>query len=135
MKTVLGVSNTSKNRLLYVMSGCHNFVEDLVNRYKLPATSALTSFRESQEKKMRTITSEFYTTFAMVDQSWKEPLQQHVRHSVTRFAMHGFHHKLCQRRGFHEPSGSCTCIYCDGICGTYHYNSCESPPPFFQLIS
>jgi hypothetical protein len=39
----------------------------------------------------------------MIDKNWKKANQQQ-RQVVTRFAIHGFHHKLCKNKKIHNPT-------------------------------
>jgi len=133
LKPVLGVLRNSKNRLVFNLVGCLGLVEDLVQRFHLSETPALLEFRRQNEVKMRSIPQSFYQTPAMTEDFWKGPLQGATRHLITRFAVHGFHHKLCGRRDFHEPSSLCRCTYCGNVCDLYHFNDCISSPSLFQL--
>ena len=127
LKRALGLPRNAKNRLTYALAGTLPFVEDLVTRFSLEVTPALTVFRQRYSEKMREVPSEFYNTAAMKDGRWKQPLQE-LRHLVTREAVHGFHHKLCSRSGFHAPAPDCTCRLCGQQCSLYHSNSCAASP-------
>ena len=47
---------------------------------------------------------------------------QEQRQVVTRFAIHGFHHKLSKNKKFHKPTADCEC----GWCERYHIVNCEN---------
>ena len=134
LKRALGLPRNARNRLVYVLAGTVPFVEDLVRQFDLKVTPALTEFRENFSRKMRDVPRAFYETPAMTDNRWKEPLQE-LRHLVTRQAVHGFHHKLCLRTGFHEPSPECFCAFCGLQCPLYHHSECEASPSLKRLAN
>lgn len=133
IKRVLGLPRNAQNRLTYCLGGCQPFIEDLVRRFALADTPALREFRQRFEMKMREVPEEFYLTPAMQSSSWKEPLQQHRRHILTRYSIHGFHHKLCRRRDFHNPNNDCLCLYCNRECSRYHHAVCSLAPSLNDL--
>ena len=49
-----------------------------------------------------------------------------LRHLMTRFAVHGFHHRICNRDTYHEPDESCVCKLCErNGCDRYHVMTCK----------
>ena len=132
LKRVLGLPRAAQNRLTYCLAGTMPFIEDLVRRFSLPHTAALQQFRQSFDTKMREVPIEFYRTQAMTRETWKQPLQAD-RHAHTRYAVHGFHHRLCRKEGFHTPGPGCLCKYCGQSCPRYHLTACPSAPSLTQL--
>ncbi|KAJ4431276.1 hypothetical protein ANN_19873 [Periplaneta americana] len=47
-------------------------------------------------------------TPAMNTEEWKKPNFE-LRHVFTRTAAHGFHHRICAKRGYHSASEQCIC--------------------------
>ena len=56
---------------------------------------------------------------AMMTSEWTKP-NYALRHIVTQYAVHGFHHKVCAAKRFHEPSDGCVCMFCKNPCDHYH---------------
>ena len=132
LKKALGLPKSARNTATYQLAGALPFIEDLVKRFSLPATPALHEFRQEYSRKVRAIDHEFYLTPAMRSAEWKKPLQS-GRHLVTRYALHGFHHRLCLDPRFHVPNSRCTCKYCGGPCELYHLPACPAAPPISEL--
>lgn len=134
LKSVLGAPRNSLNRLVYALVGCTNYIEDLVARFNLEPTEALTKFREMFANKMRDIPPEFYSTKAMTCPKWRECNKQEVRFMVIGHALHGYHHKLCKTCTFHTPCSICVCKFCDQTCERYHLDNCQKCPPLSVLV-
>lgn len=133
LKRVLGLPRNARNRLVYPLAGTSTFIEDIVNRFQLAITPSLVSFRENFDRKMREIPREFYTTPAMTSVNWMGPLNQKLRHLMTRYAIHGFHYKLCERTHFHTPDTECVCRLCGRECSLYHFSACPDKPTLNDL--
>ena len=73
----------------------------------------------------REVDIEFYGISAMIDKNWKKANQEQ-RQVGTRFAIHGFHHKLCKNKEFHNPTADCECGFCEKKCERYHILNCEN---------
>ena len=123
-KRVLGVSKFTKNRLVYIISETITFVEELQKQYCLPRTDAFVGFLRQQEEKFACVDQEIWQTPALMADNWKRCLQE-SRHVLTRHAAHGFHHLICSRPGRHTANDDCSCLLCDGPCGTYHLLRCQ----------
>jgi hypothetical protein len=123
LKRVMGLPKNAKNRLVYLLANTKPLIEDLVRRFRLPLTPQLAEFRLRYAAKHREVDMCFYDTRAMTDHSWKKP-NPPQRHLICRYAVHGFHHKLCRRSDFHEPNANCTCRLCNSPCGRYHFGEC-----------
>jgi len=128
LKRVLCVYKKSKSRYVYLLTGAEYFVIELKERFNLPETDAYKKFKSIREQKVKEIDPEFYNTRAMSDpdKSWALP-EQKERHVATRFAVHGFHHFLCNNNEFHDVSDKCLCKLCGNACSTYHVIHCASP--------
>jgi len=132
LKRVLKVHKTSRNRLVYTLLGEVPFVQSFKERRGLADTRAWTLFRAQWESKCGEIDPMFYNVPAMRNHGWKEAGVDD-RHVWTRVAIHGFHHKLCLRRTFHEPSVDCTCRLCGQKCERYHILNCMCRPSLFAV--
>ena len=133
LKRCLGVHRTSRNRLVYLAAGTPLFVEDLVEKHILPRTAAYEDHIRTWEEKMADIDPAFFNTVAMFSDGWKAQ-NNAGRHRLLRFAMHGFHHKICLTEGFHESNDRCICRLCGSHCPTYHLQECLNPIPLGQLM-
>ena len=61
--------------------------------------------RELQGKR-DSIEESFYITDAMVNREWTQE-EYELRHIMTRFAIHGFHHRICARKTFYQANQEC----------------------------
>ena len=123
LKRVLGLHWSTRNRLAYQLAGAPLLSEALQKRFKLPRTPAFCETIAAFEKKLDEIDSEFYSTDAMVDGRWRGPMRTD-RHHITSFASHGYHHAVCERKGYHDPSAECRCSRCGEACLRYHAGTC-----------
>jgi hypothetical protein len=126
LKKCLGLSKYARSRHAYMLADTSTLVEELVRKYDLPWTPAYGKFLEQWEGKFAEIEQEFYNTEAMRSESWKGADIRN-RHLKCRYAEHGFHYKLCQRKNFHEPDHECLCDYCGESCKKYHFEVCGRP--------
>lgn len=124
LKRTLCLHPTARSRYAFLLANAPLFIEDLVKRYNLPTTKALTEWIRIWEVKLSEIDPSFFNTKAMQSEEWKGPGRV-TRHLTTRFALHGFHNKLCLTEGFHEPTETCVCRLCRGECPRYHAASCR----------
>lgn len=124
LKRFLGVSKFSPSRLVYEMARENFFIEDLRIQMQLPYTTSYGDLLDELKRKKEEIWEEFYTTDAMTTTEWTDSGYE-LRHSVTRFAIHGFHHKCCQRKTYHVPDTHCVCLWCGQRCERYHISHCE----------
>ena len=125
LKRAMGLHCTARNRLVYLLGDTPLFVEDLRRRFSLPVTPAFSEFISVWERKMAEVDPEFYNTGAMINDTWKGTNRLN-RHTVTRFAIHGFHHVLCNTTGYHSPDDTCVCVRCGEFCARYHAAECRS---------
>jgi hypothetical protein len=67
----------------------------------------------------------FYSTDAMVNREWTQE-ENDLRHVMTRFAIHGFHHRICSRKTFHQANQArCICVLCSEQCSINHVIECK----------
>ena len=126
LKRALGLHCSALNRLVYLLCDTPLFIEDLKRRYNLPTTRAYLEFINSWHMKMAEIDPDFFNTGAMTNDTWKG-VNRTNRHTVVRFAVHGFHHALCRTTGFHAPCDTCVCTKCGGRASKrYHASSCPA---------
>ena len=72
----------------------------IVKFFLLPIHIAFGSYQDqlrSRIRKREEVDMEFYGTSGMIDKNWKKANQEQ-RQVVTRFTVHGFHHKLCKNK-------------------------------------
>jgi hypothetical protein len=124
IKRVLGVSKYAKNRLTRALVGTVCFTEKIIKEMNLPVHDEVQRHLHVVMEKRGQIAADFYETPAMTQQIWKGPAQE-MRHAVTRQAVHGFHHLICGRRGFHEAGEGCMCVLCGQQATLYHLVTCE----------
>ena len=123
LKTALGVSKYTRSRLVYELAGEPFLIEDLRWKLDLPSTDSWRKLLEDREKKRKEIWPEFYTTEAMVNRAWTGTNQE-LRHFVNSMAVHGYHHKVCTAKHYHDPGPNCACELCDEQCDRYHVLRC-----------
>jgi hypothetical protein len=127
LKRVLGVSKYTKNRTVYIMTGCSSHCEDLVATYALEESPVLNVFLAELEDKLSDIDPDIYRTQALITENWKKSMAD-KRHVFCRTAAHGFHHHMCIRQIFHDVDEGCTCRFCGMTCKKYHYLDCQLSP-------
>ena len=132
LKRVLGLHRTARNRLVYLLVDTPLFVEELKQRFDLPASRSYETVLATWENKFAEIDADFLNTRAMQESTWKG-VDRSNRHVVARFAVHGFHHRLCATLGFHEPDVSCVCGRCGRFCERYHAPHCHLVPSLASL--
>jgi hypothetical protein len=64
---------------------------------------------ESPRGKRNSIEESFYITDAMVNREWMQE-EYDLRHVMTRFAIHGFHHRICSRKTFYQANQEYMCF-------------------------
>ena len=125
LKRVLSVSKYTPSRLVYVLTRETFFIEDLRHQVLLPSTQALQNLIKELQNKREEIWPTFYSTDAMMNNEWTKAGYA-LRHLMTRFAVHGFHHRICNRDNYHEPDESCVCKLCErNGCDRYHVMTCK----------
>ena len=125
LKRTLSISKFSRNSYAYILAQESLFIEDIKLSFDLPATQAFTSVTEERQIKARQIPTEIMETEAMTTDTWKGPNFQ-LRHLYTRFAVHGFHGKICGDSTYHDPRDNCICKLCHEPCPKYHLTHCKS---------
>lgn len=124
LKKALCLSKYTSSRLTYVLSKESFYIEDLRYQLLLTSTKAYENLLQELKAKRADICMEFYATDAMMNTEWKKANYE-LRHVMTRFAVHGFHFKLCSVEKYHQPNGHCVCKLCGDICDRYHATKCE----------
>lgn len=124
IKRAIGVSKYTRSRLAYLLARETFLIEDIRILFSLPSTQAIEKQLKELEKKREEIPQEFYGTGAMIDRTWTATSFD-IRHVVTRLAVHGFHHKICNNSVFHEPNERCKCKLCGRTCERYHIEICN----------
>ncbi|PSN37556.1 hypothetical protein C0J52_12543 [Blattella germanica] len=94
MKRVLGIGKTTPSRMTYLLMKETFVIEDIRQQLLLPNTWAYETTLQGLQEKRNNICSEFYTTEAMCSREWTQPNYE-MRHILTRYSVHGFHHKVC----------------------------------------
>lgn len=110
------------SRLAYELAKETFYIEDL--RLNLPSTGASNKLLERRKAKRAEIDIDFYGTTAMTDRNWTKENQEQ-RHTITRLAVHGFHHKICRNKTYHTPNADCVCELCGQRCKQYHITECR----------
>ena len=116
LKKVLGVPRNTKSPLAYELTRETFFLEDKRLTYLLPSTGPYEEVLEERKE----IHEDFYTTTTMQKRSWIKE-NQPQRPIIIKIATHGFHHKLCKTKIYHEPCESCLC---GDQCDIYHILKC-----------
>ncbi|PSN52113.1 hypothetical protein C0J52_04342 [Blattella germanica] len=107
LKKALGLSKFTPSRITYLLSKEPFYLEELRLQRLLTATRPYKTVMQEMEAKRTEIWQDLYSTDAMMNEEWKKA-EYELRHVVTRFAAHGFHHKFCCTDKFHQPSDDCT---------------------------
>lgn len=125
LKRALQVSRTTQTRLVYLLMDTDFFVRELMTSNGLQPTPAYEAHVRDREEKAADVDQEFLQTPAMNTEEWKKPNFE-LRHVFTRTAAHGFHHRICAKRGYHSASEQCICTLCGHSCSQYHILTCQA---------
>lgn len=125
LKRVMSISKHTLSRLAYELAREPFYIEDLRYEKMLPSTAGYDELLHELKEKKQAIWSDFYTTDAMTSTDWTKSGYE-LRHSVTRFAVHGFHYKACSTKRYHEPNLDCVCDWCGKPCDRYHVLQCSN---------
>ena len=123
LKRILGIAKTAPSRLAYMLARETFLIEDIRYNLLLPSTPQAEEHLRRRRQKREEIWPEFFTTEAMLNRKWSGPNQE-LRSAITRLSIHGFHHKLCSKSYYHEPTEDCRCKLCGEECERYHFNIC-----------
>ena len=124
IKRAIGVAKNTRSRLVYLLARETFLIEDLRTIFPQPNTTASENLLKSLIKRREEVPTDFYGTGAMIDRNWTTANFE-MRHLLTRLAVHGFHHVICNNPSFHEPSDSCKYTLCDQLCERYHLERCK----------
>ena len=125
LKRTLSISKFSRNSYAYILAQESLFVDDIKHSFNLSETQAYVTFTEERTSKARQIPAGIMETDAMTTESWKGPNFQ-LRHLYTRYAVHGFHGKICTESAYHDPKDNCICKLCNEPCPKYHLQKCKN---------
>ena len=110
-KRVMGVHESTKNRLIIIFAGFTMLTEELA--HKFGSTVTYNEYIESIERKLSDVDANIFRTPALTQDDWRKSNAK-KRHLVLRASVHGFHFKLCTKSKCFERSENCVCRYCDG---------------------
>jgi hypothetical protein len=125
IKRAIGVANTTRSRLVYLLAQEKFLIEDLRTRVQLPNTRASEKLLATLNTKREEMPQDFYGTGAMINRSWTAGNFE-MRHVLTRLAVQDFHHAICKNNSYYEPVEMCECVLCGQICGKYHIELCRN---------
>jgi hypothetical protein len=123
LKKVLCLAKNAPSRLTYELTRQPFYIEELRLRILLPSTREYQALLQELHAKKADIWADFYRTDAMMTYDWKKPGYE-LRHSITRYAVHGFHHRLCRKKNYHDRDLNCVCELCGKLCERYHAEVC-----------
>lgn len=132
LKRVLGLHDSAPNRFVYPLGSTRLFIEELKLKYHLLETPAYLELLKKYQNKMAKIESGFFKTLAMTSDLWKAA-DSPGRYIIVNYAVHGYHHKLCNRPNYHEPGSNCWCSGCGRHCDKYHADHCPTVSSIFIL--
>jgi hypothetical protein len=95
-------------------------------QYKLlqPSSNTANKLIIQRQMKENELWFWFYSTEAVINRE-RTKFNYNLRHFVTRMAVHGFNHKICQTKGYHSPNKNCQCKLSDSECRRYHITDCK----------
>lgn len=125
LKKAAGLSKFAPSRAVYELTREPFLIEELRLTLYLPTTASYNIVLNELQRKKEDLWIDFYTTDAMTSEDWKQPNYE-LRHLVTRLAVHGFHHRLCETKAFHDPGPECVCERCGMACERYHVFKCKN---------
>ncbi|GLH15552.1 Uncharacterized protein GBIM_19982 [Gryllus bimaculatus] len=96
-KKELGVSKSTKSRLVYVLASESFLIGDIRKKFLLPSTMASEKLLAKLIKERQEIGSEFHTTGAIIDRTWTDVNIQKAR-VIRSVSDHGFHIYLAKAR-------------------------------------
>ena len=123
LKRALGVSKTTRSRIVYLLAREHFLLEDIKLRCMLQHTKALGNQMKTMEKKRADVWPELYGTGAISDRTWTISNFE-LRHVVTRLSFHDFHQLICTNKTYHVPTPACVCELCSKDSERYHIELC-----------
>ena len=124
LKRVMCLSKYTPSRLVYVLARESFCIEDIRSLHLLPSTNPYQELLRDLQEKRNEIWADFYCTDAMIEREWTRSGYE-LRHVMTRFAVHGFHHRICAIKTFHEVNEACICELCRKPCDRYHVALCK----------
>jgi hypothetical protein len=126
LKRAMCLSKHTPSRLTYVLARETYAIEDIRQKWLLPNTAAYVDLVQEVNAKRKEIWLEFYGTDAMGNTDWMRA-KYILRHLITRFAVHGIHHKICSVKN-DVIGDQCVCQLCGNKCDLYHVLACAKRP-------
>ena len=108
------------------------YQKNLQETMQLESTEAVKIVETEWRTKNDEIDPDFLSSPAMTDDAWKQG-NSNNRNIITRYSLHGFHHRLCRDESFHVASAACICRMCNEPCVLYHASECINCPSFATL--
>ena len=124
LKSALRVSKFYSNTKVHLLTNSEHLSAEARRMFDLPETPAYLLRKEEANNKKDSVELAFYNCPAMLQDSWKQT-NNIRRHIVTRQAMHGFHHAICDARCA-EPTERCRCRLCGEHADRYHLMTCSA---------
>jgi hypothetical protein len=123
LKRAMCLSKYTPSRLTYVLARETYAIEDIRHKLLLPNTAAYDDLLQELKAKRKEIRLQFYGTDAMGNTDWMWA-NYTLKHLMTRFAVHGFHYKICSVQNYHAIGEQCVCKLCGDKCEQYHVLPC-----------
>ena len=118
LRRVLGVSKFALFRYVYVLAREIFLIEDLRTQMHLQHKPACEELLRELQGKRDSIEESFYITNVMVNREWTQE-EYDLRNIMIRFAIHGFHHRICSRKTY-QANQECICVLWNEQCDIYH---------------
>ena len=106
LKRALQLPVTSSTERVHAVAGCRRFCEDLKEKNYSFDKKVFEEYLQGLVLKRRDTTP----FNAISDDTWRLPLRP--RHFLVGYAVHGFHHRLCNNGRYHERNPNCICRFC-----------------------
>ena len=123
LKKAMCLFKYTPNRMVYILAREQFYIEELRFTMLLPNTKGYEELLQEMRQKRDEVWSDFYGTDAMASRDWMQ-CNYELRHVMTRFAVHGFHHQICVIARYHQPGPGCECKRCGKVCERYHVMTC-----------
>lgn len=135
MKRVLGLSNKSRSRFVYLLADCGAIVELVRSRLKAPITEPFNQFMIEWHLKVAEAKQEVGHLDVFLARELWEGRACSDRSVYTRYIVHGFHHLVCSTKGFHQVGDQCLCRFCSQPCVKYHIVKCPNVDRSLHFLS
>jgi hypothetical protein len=102
----MDLSKHAPSCLIYILARETYATNDIRQKWLLPNTAAYVDLLQELNAKREEMWSEFYGTDAMGNTDWIRT-NYTLRHLMTQFNVHGFHHKICSVEYYHVIGEKC----------------------------